>query len=91
MGKTLKEYQGFCCLEVTLDEHLFWNGHTEFICNKVSKPQRLGLLPRIRPYLTLKAAKYVYNCLVQPILIVRTRYGLGCQSAAVKTYSVCRT
>ena len=35
------------------------------LCNKVSK--RLGLLSGIRPYPTLKAAKCVYNCLVQPM------------------------
>ena len=41
------------------------NEHVEIICHKVSK--RLGLLSRIRPYLTQKAAKCVYNCLIQPI------------------------
>ena len=48
-----------------MDEHLSWNEHIEIICHKVSK--RLGLLSRIRPYLTQKAAKCVYNCLIQPI------------------------
>ena len=48
-----------------MDEHLSWNEHVEIICHKISK--RLGLLSRIRPYLTQKAAKCVYNCLIQPI------------------------
>ena len=48
-----------------MDDHLSWNEHVEIICNKVSK--RLGLLSRVRPYLTQKASKCVYNCLIQPI------------------------
>ena len=64
-GKEIDRLSSFCYLGVTLDENLSWNEHVELICNKVSK--RLGLLSRIRPYLTLKAAKCVYNCLVQPI------------------------
>ena len=59
-GKEIDRVSSFCYLGVTLDENLSWNEHVELICNKVSK--RLGLLSRIRPYLTLKAAKYVYNC-----------------------------
>lgn len=52
-------------VEVTLYGNLSWNEHVDLICNKVSK--RLDLLSRIRPHLTLKAAKCVHNCLVQPI------------------------
>ena len=52
----------FCYLGVALDENLSWNELVELICNKVSK--RLDPLFRIRRYLTLKAAKWVYNCLV---------------------------
>ena len=65
-GQNTERVSSFCYLGVTLDEHLSWNEHVEIICNKVSK--RLGLLSRIRPYLTHKAAKCVYNCLIQPIL-----------------------
>ena len=66
----LKEIDGvssFCYLHVgvTLAGNLSWNEHVDLICNKVNK--RLGLLSRIRPYITLKAAKCVHNCLVQPI------------------------
>ena len=55
----------FCYLGVTLDENLSWKEHVEMICNKVNK--RLGLLSRMRPFLTLKVAKCMYNCLVQPV------------------------
>ena len=64
-GQNIERVSSFCYLGVTLDEHLSWNEHVEIICNKVSK--RVGLLSRIRPYLTQKAAKCVYNCLIQPI------------------------
>lgn len=64
-GQDIERVTSFCYLGVTLDEHLSWIGHVEIICNKVSK--RLGLLSRIRPYLTQKAAKRVYNCLIEPI------------------------
>ena len=37
------------------------------ICIIAGVSKRLGLLSRIRPYLTFKAAKFVYNCLVQPM------------------------
>ena len=65
-GQNIERVSSFCYLGVTLDEHLSWNEHVEIICHKVSK--RPGLLSRIRPYLTQKAAKCVYNCLIQPIL-----------------------
>ena len=64
-GKIIDRVSSFCYLGVTLDENLSWNEHVELICKRVRK--RLGLLSRIRPYLTLKGAKCVYNCLVQPI------------------------
>ena len=34
--------------------------------SKVSK--RINFLARIRPYITLRAAKCVYNCIIHPIL-----------------------
>ena len=40
-----------------MDEHLSWNKRVEIICHKISK--RLGLLSRIQPNLTQKAAKCV--------------------------------
>ena len=53
-----------CYLGVRLVENLSWNQHVELTCNKAGKI--LGLLSSIQPYLTLNAAKCVYNCLVQP-------------------------
>ena len=64
-GQDTEKVSSFCYLGFMLDEYLSWNEHVEIICNKVSK--RLGLLSRIRPYLTQKAAKCVYYCLIQPI------------------------
>ena len=56
----------FNYLGVILDEQLHWKENTDCTCNKVNK--RLGLLARIRSCLTLKAAKCVYNTLIEPIL-----------------------
>ena len=64
-GQNIERVSSFCYLGVTLDEHRSWNEHVEIISSKVSKC--LGLLSRIRPYLTQKAAKCVHNCLIQPI------------------------
>ena len=63
MGKKVERVRSFCYLGVRLGENHSWNELVELICNKVSK--RLGLLSCIRPFLTLKAAKCVYNSLVQ--------------------------
>ena len=79
-GKNIERVSSFCYLGVRLDAPLSWNEHVEIICHKVSK--RLGLLSRIRPYLTQKAAKCVYNCLIQPIFnYIDTVWGglsIGC-------------
>lgn len=64
-GQKIERVSSICYLGVTLDEHLSWNEHVEIICHKVSKC--LGLLSCIRPYLNQKAAKWVQNCLIQPI------------------------
>ena len=68
-GKDIERVTKFNYLGVILDEQLHWKEHTDSICNKVNK--RLGLLARIRSCLTLKAAKCVYNTLIEPILCHR--------------------
>ena len=65
-GKDIERVTKFNYLGVMLDEQLHWKEHTDSICNKVNK--RLGLLARIRSCLTLRAAKCVYNTLIEPIL-----------------------
>ena len=82
-GKEIDRVSSFCYLRVTLDENLSWNEHVELICNKVSK--RLGLLSCRRSFLTLKAAKCLYNSLVQPIFdytdTVWGRLSVGCSNS----------
>ena len=87
-GKETDRVSSFCYSGVTLDENLSWNEHVEFICNKVSK--RLGLLSCIRVYLTLKAARCVYNCFVTPIFYYNDTVW-GCQSDAVTPCNVYKT
>ena len=65
-GSAIDRVRNFFYLGVILDEYLSWKEHVSKVCTKVNK--RLGLLGRIRSYLTLKAAKCVYNCLVLPVL-----------------------
>ena len=65
-GKDIERVTKFNYLGTMLDEQLHWKEHIDTTCNKVNK--RLGLLARIRSCLTLKAAKCVYNTLIDPIL-----------------------
>ena len=65
-GKDIERVTKFTYLGTMLDEQLHWKEHIDTTCNKVNK--RLGLLARIRSCLTLKAAKYVYITLIDPIL-----------------------
>lgn len=64
-GNVIDKVQKFLYLGVTLDENPSWKDHVTTISDKVSR--RLGLLSRIRSFLTLKAAKCVYNSVVNPI------------------------
>ena len=65
-GKDIERVLNLNYLGVMLDEQLLWKEHIDIICNKVNK--RLGLLARIRSCLNLKAAKCIYNTLIEPIL-----------------------
>jgi len=65
-GKDIERVRKFYYLGVILDEQLYWKEHIDAICNKVNK--RMGILARIRSCFTLKAAKCVYNTLIEPIL-----------------------
>ena len=65
-SKDIERVTKFTYLGTILDEQLHWKEHIDTTCKKVNK--RLGLLARIRSCLTLKAAKCVYNTLLEPIL-----------------------
>ena len=65
-SKDIERVTKFTYLGTILDEELHWKEHIDTTCKKVNK--RLGLLARIRSCLTLKAAKCVYNTLLEPIL-----------------------
>ena len=51
-------------------ENLSWQQLAEIVCSNVSKCIFLNFLAHIRPnsYITLRAAKCVYNCIIHPIL-----------------------
>ena len=69
-----------------LDEQISWKEHTEKICKKVSK--RLGLLSRIRTWLTNEASKCIHNTIVQPIFdytdVVWSELPVGCSQSLQK-------
>ena len=65
-GEIVEMVTKFKYLGVWIDHNFNWGQHIDHICTKVS--QRLGILPRIRPFITLDTAKILYNALVLPIL-----------------------
>ena len=52
-------------LGVAIDTNLSWSTHTDVLSNKVSS--RIGLLRRVRPYLTNFTATLVYNATIAPL------------------------
>ena len=51
---------------IMLNEQLHWKQHAHSICSKVNR--RLGLIARIKYCLIHRAAKFVYNTFIEPIL-----------------------
>ena len=87
-GNKIERVSKFEYLGVTLDDQLSWKDHITSLSSKASK--RLGILARIRTCLTLKAAKCVFNTLVQP-LFDYSDSAWGFWKDAVRNSSVCKT
>ena len=85
-GKDIERVTKFNYLWVILDEQLHWKEHINSICNKVNK--RLGLSAGIRSRLTLKAAKCVYNTLIDSILCYTNTVWVNCEPPRAKLHSV---
>ena len=64
-GQMVEHVQAFKYLGVWIDSHLNWETHITKICSKIS--QRLGVLRRVRPYLTFDTTKMLYNAMVLPL------------------------
>ena len=59
----------FCkYLGVIFDSNLNWHGHIDTIASKVSC--RLGLLSRIRKYISIDVCKHFHNSIVQPLRVL---------------------
>ena len=54
----------FTCLGVELDGKLNWEKHIDSICQKVSAG--IGIMRRIKPYVSSKTLQDIYNRLVMP-------------------------
>ena len=52
-------------LGVIFDSNLKWHGHIDTIASKVSR--RLGLLSRIRKYISINVCEQLHNSIVQPL------------------------
>jgi exonuclease III len=63
---TLEHVSVFKYLGAWLDSSLNWEHHINKMHSKVS--QRLGVLKRVRPYMSVKTTKLLYNALVLPLL-----------------------
>ena len=59
----VKEFSKY--LGVIFDSNLNWHGHIDTIASKVSR--RLGLLSRIRKYISIDVCKHLHNSIVQPL------------------------
>ena len=59
----LKDF--FKYLGVTFDSNLNWHEHIDTIAANVSR--RLGLLSRIRKYISIDVCKQLHNSIVQPL------------------------
>ncbi|CAB4008026.1 Hypothetical predicted protein, partial [Paramuricea clavata] len=64
-GQNIKQVEQFTYLGVVLDKHLNWKDHVEEMSMNIGT--RLKIMSRIRAFLTLEAAKAVYNGLILPI------------------------
>ena len=53
------------CLGVIFDSNLNWHGHIDTIASNISR--RLGILSRIRQYISIDVCKHLHNSVVQPL------------------------
>jgi len=61
----LEQVASFKYLGIYIDEHLSWKVHIKYMTGKISS--RLGLLRRVRQFLTTEVTLLLYNALVQPL------------------------
>ena len=64
-GQEIERVAKFKYLGIIFDQCITWREHAESAGGEVMK--RLGLLSQTRNTLTLRAAKCVYNAIIQPI------------------------
>ena len=65
-GSIIKRVSEFKYLGIIFDEHLNWNRHVKSIVSKAGK--RVGLLGRLRRYLTAHSANTIYISMIRPII-----------------------
>ena len=64
-GTDISRVETYKYLVVTSDSNLTWTVHTDELSKKVSS--RIGMVRRVRPYLTWQMATFVYNTIISPL------------------------
>lgn len=64
-GAKLDMVNSFKYLGAHLDSSLNWNDHIDYMCTKIAK--RIGVLSRIRGYVSQKTASLLYNSTILPV------------------------
>ena len=65
-GSAIKHVTKFKYLGIILHEHLSWNEHVKAIVSKAGR--RVGMLGRVRRYITSESANAIYISMIRPIL-----------------------
>ena len=61
----LEQVNSYKYLGIMLDQNLNFNMHVDYMCNKTRK--KLGMLKRVRKYITIDTALLLYKTLVVPL------------------------
>ena len=81
LGKSISCETTFKYLGVVFDNFMTWKAHADYVCKKVTS--RVGLLGRVRSFVTKEAATLVHNALILPLGSLSTRTFQG--DAVVKS------
>ena len=63
-GNEINRVHSVKSLGVHIDEHFTWSVHIDKLCKKIASA--IGVLKRIRPFITTNRAVQVYKALIQP-------------------------
>ena len=90
-GNEINRVHSVKSLGVHIDEHLTWSVHIDKLCKKIASA--IGVLKRIRPFVTTNTAVQVYKALPWSnlILTIAVLFGMGLVIHSVVNYKTCKT